>query len=165
MKKIKDFLLSLKAICIILILVCVSFMLFNLYIMRETNIYIFGGYADGITVMDGSIFTSIRINRFASSTIIYNAKDVILKQYEIGYYLKDEPISVILSDENELTDVSLSEFLNNVQFSFTESHNNAKFLSHKNLKNIDNLVFKVKGTTKTDEEINIEVQLDVSKIS
>lgn len=165
MKKIKLFLLSFKAICLLLAVVCIVLMVFNLYIMKETSIYVFEGYEKDVTILDGTIFTSIRLNRLASPTIIYNGEDLTLSEYTIGYYIDAIPISIISSENNGLTDVSLKEILSNSEFSFTESHSNAKYLSHENLKNITQMIFKIKAKSNQNKEINIEVPLDVTKIS
>ena len=152
-------------ICAIFALVSIAVMIFNLYIMKENRVYVFGGYSDDVTVMDGSIFTSLQVNRFAAPSILYSGKDKTLSEYTIGYYIGDEAISIISNETNDLKDISLIELIRNSQFSFTESHNDAKFLSHNNLKNIDKLKFKIKAITNSKEEIAIEVPLDVTKIS
>ena len=165
MNKIKDFFRSYNAICVILVLVCVVMFIFNLYIMNETRIYVFGGYEDGITIMDGTIFTSIKTNRFSAPSISYTKDNYVLKEYKIGYFLGDDEISVITNESNDLSDVSLIELLQNTEFSFTETHNGAMYFNHKNLKNIDNLTFKIIGKTTSDEDISINVTLNVTKIN
>lgn len=165
MKKFKSFIHSFKAICLVLVIVCIVLIIFNLYIMKETQIYSFGGYANDITISDGSIVTTLRINRFAAPSIAYNGEDVKMSEYEIGYYIGKQPISVISSKTNELTDVSLVELLKNSDFTFTENHKDANSFSHENLKKLDNLLFRIYAKTKSDKEISIEVPLEVTKIS
>ena len=137
MKKKKSFFHSYGAVCGALVLICIGLMLFNLYIMKETRIYVFGGYSDGITVMDGTIFTSIKTNRFSAPLISYTNEDIILKEFKIGYYIEDHEISVISNENSDLEEVSLMELLHNSEYSFTETHKDALHFNRENLKNID----------------------------
>lgn len=165
MKSIKKLFNSYAMICIVLALVCIVLMIFNLYIMHETRVYVFGGYEDGITIMDGTIFTSLRTNRFSSSNILYNKEDCVLTQYRIGYYIGDTQLSVVSNENSDLTEISLVELLKNTDFSFTESHQNAMYFNHIMLKRIDDLTFRISGLTSKNEEISIAIPLNVTKIS
>ena len=165
MKGIKNFFHSYAMICMVLSLICIVLMIFNLYIMHETRMYVFGGYEEGITIMDGTIFTSLKTNRFSSPNISYNKEDYVLTKYRLGYYIKDIELSVISNENSELSDVSLIELLNNTDFSFTETHKNAMYFNHNMLKSINDLTFRINGITKKNEEINIIIPLNVTKIS
>ena len=161
----KKFLHSYHAICAVLALVSVVLMVFNMYIMKETSIYVFGGYEDGITVMDGTIFTSIKINRFSAPVVSYTKQDYKLTKYKIGYYIGDEPLSIISSETSGVSDVSLIELLQNSEYSFTENHSSALHFNHKTLKNLEKMSFNIEGTTKSGEEISIKIPLNVTKIA
>ena len=165
MKSIKKIFNSYAMICVILSLVCIVLMIFNLYIMHETRMYVFGGYEEGITIMDGTIFTSLRTNRFSSSNILYNKEDYVLTEFRIGYYIDDIELSVVTNENSDLSEVSLIELINNTDFSFTETHKNAMYFNHNMLKSINDLTFRISGLTSKNEEINIVIPLNVTKIS
>ena len=162
--KVMDFLNSYKTVCFALVIVTVFVLGYHIYTIKNTNLYVFGGYNDDVTVLDGTIFIGYDINRFASPSIIIN-NDTKIKEYTIGYYVKNKPISVKSNtNSKDIDEVKLSSIINNTEFSFTEIHKNAEYFSKSNIKNIDKLTFKINAKGTKGEEINIELPLDITKI-
>lgn len=153
-------------VCVVLTIFSFSVMLYHIYVNKSNSLYSFGGYNENITILDGTIYTGLDINRFSAPNILYNGKDYVLKEFTIGYYIKDEKISVTKSEtKSGLTEVHLSDIIKNTEFTFTENHKDAVFFSKENIKNIKDLKFKIVGKTTKDEDISIEVPLDVTKIN
>ena len=88
-----------------------------------------------------------------------------MTKYKIGYYIGDEPLSIISSETSGVSDVSLIELLQNSEYSFTENHSSALHFNHKTLKNLEKMSFNIEGTTKSGEEISIKIPLNVTKIA
>lgn len=153
-------------VCIVLTLFSFSIMMYHMYVNKNTSVYVFGGYNENITVLDGTIYTGLDINRFSAPNILYNGKDYVLNEFTIGYYINDNKISETSStDKNGIKEVHLSDIIRNTEFSFTENHKDAMFFSKDNIKKINNLIFKISGKTTKNEDISIEVPLDVKKIN
>ena len=166
--KIINFLKSPYALITYLIVLVLILIGFNFYFVRSVNVYVFNGYSDEYTFLDGSIYTGFDINTFTSPTIIYSGDEIVLKDYEIGYFIKDgddfNNISVVTPSEDK-DEVLLSEVLTKTEFSFTEIHKNAYFFSKKNIKNIEKLYFRISGTTLDDDNILVEIPLNVQKVT
>ena len=165
MKKIIRILNSYQAVCISLSIICVFLIVFNFYVNSNTKVISFGGYNEDVTILNGTIITTMSINRLSSPSIIYSGDDIKLSDYKIGYYVGDEPIVVVSETKKDDITYNLKELLANTDFSFTETHRNANFLSKKNIKNIDKLKFQILGTNAKDESIKIEVPLDITKLT
>ena len=166
--KIVKFINSPFSIISVLIVLVIVLLAFNIYIVKSVNLYTISGYTEDFSFLNGSIYVGFDINHFDSSTIIYSGEEVVLSEFEIGYYIKDgdsyEKIAVMTSDGSE-EGVKLKELLETTDFSFTEVHKDAMYLSSSNIKNLKGLCFKVSGTTTSDEEVSYEIPLDVEKIS
>lgn len=156
MKSIIKALKSYKTICIILSILIVILLIFNLYLIKSTKIYSFSGTYQEYTILNGTIYIGHDINRFQAPHIIYNGEDLILKNGTIGYYILESAISVIEVDE----ELKVKDILNSFDFSFTEMHKNSQRLSKKNISDIKSLSFKISGTLKSGEKINIEIPLN-----
>ena len=161
---LKEFLKTPYSIIIYLICLVLVLMIFNLYIMKSINVYVFNGYSDELTVLDGTIYTGFDVNTFGAPNIIYTGKEIILKEYKIGYYIDDSKISVVQNNE-EKEGIKLSELIENTEFSFTELHKDAYYFSKENIKKINKLTFKITGVDKKGNKIDIEIPLNVAKVS
>ena len=154
----KEFFKSYKAIIVVLIILVLVLLGFNLYFVKTTKVYTFSGTKEDITVLSGTIYIGHDINRFQAPAIIYNGSNITLKSGTIGYYIEDEPISIVEIEEK----LKLKDVIDSSDLSFTEMHKNAFKLSKKNIENIDKLVFKVVGTAKDDTKFEFEVPLLVT---
>jgi len=166
MKKILNFLNSLKAVCGALILIVLLVLIYHINYTKNINVYSFGGYNDEFTVLDGTIYIGNDINRFSSPNIIYSGSKIVLSEYTIGYYIGDNAL-VVVSNKNidELNGVNMKDIIENTEFSFTETHKNADKFSKSKVKEINNLYFRVEGKTSDGGEISLKVPLEVTKIS
>lgn len=164
--KILSFLNSYRAICTVLTLLSVFLIIYNFYFVHHVNLYVFSGYDENFIFLDGSIYTGLDINHLTSPTITYTGEDITLKEYTVGYFIADNPISVVKNALDETDkNIKLSEFLKNAEFSFTENHRDALYFSKENIEKIDKLEFKVTGKDLNDKIIELSIPLAVEKIT
>lgn len=168
--KIFNFFNSPVPIIIVLSLCIVGLLMYIKLNPNRGSLYSFGNSTEDITVSNGTIYIGRDINHFSNSKITFEGKDTKLYNFEIGYYIKNGDIYnpiVTLKTLEEINEegASLKQIIENSDFSFTENHQDAKFLSEENVKNIVNLVFKIKGQDKKGDEISIEVPLEVNEIT
>lgn len=157
-------------IIIVLGLLVVVLLLYIKIIANSVTLYSFGGYNDDITFLNGTIYIGRDVNYFGDSKIKYDGKDIELYEFEIGYYIRREEGDIKLVAVNSIEDMkdkgaSLKSIFENSDFSFTESHKDANFLSDVNVENLDKLIFKVQGKDKKGNEVKMEVPLEISKIT
>ncbi len=169
---IKKILESPYSIIVVLILLVVSLLAYSRFLIKANILYSFSGYTEEFSFYDGTIYVGSLVNHFGDSKVSYTGKDVTLYEFEVGYYIKKgekyTPISTTDGyeiEEKNKKGVSLKDLLASTSFSFTEMHKNAVFLSHENIGNIENLVFKVTGQNKKGEKIEIEIPMIVEKIT
>lgn len=161
------------SIIIVLILFSVLLMIYSRYLVKSTNLYTFSGYKDKFYFMGGSIFIGRDLNYFNDSKVDYSGEDMELYDFELGYYIKDEDVYKEISitegyevgEDKEKIGASLKELLAKTTFSFSEVHKEALFLSKDNIELIKNLVFRINGKNKKGESIEIEIPMDVEKIT
>ena len=79
--KIIGFLKKPVSIYITLMLLVVVLMVFNQYIIKSTNLYVFNGFTEDVSILNGTVYTSYDINNFNGSKITYTGDDVKLKDY------------------------------------------------------------------------------------
>lgn len=157
-------------IIIVLGLLVVVLILYIKIIANSVTLYSFGGYNDDITFLNGTIYIGRDVNYFGDSKIKYDGKDIELYEFEIGYYIRRAEGDIKLAVVNSIEDMkdkgaSLKSIFENSDFSFTESHKDANFLSDVNVENLDKLIFKVQGKDKKGNEVKMEVPLEISKIT
>lgn len=166
---IKEFFNSPIPIIIVLIALSITLLIYSRYLIKANKLYQFSGYKENISIMNGTIYTNYDINYFGDSKIYYDGKDIELKEFEVGYYIKDgssyNDISIIKNNEEIGETASLKLLLNTTDFSFTETHKDSIYLSKENIKNLDNLVFRIKGIDKENKDIEIEIPLVATKIN
>lgn len=164
-----NFLKSPHAIFLVLILFIIGLLIYTRFLTKATLLYSFSGYEEDFSILNGTIYVGHEVNYFGDSKIVYTGESLNLKDFEIGYYIKYddsyEAISVTKKNEDVGDSIDLKEFLLNTDFSFTETHKDAKFISNKTIDNIDKLVFAVRGKDANDEEVNIIVPLEISKLT
>ncbi len=173
--KIFRFINSPIPIIVVLILFSIGLMCYSRYLINSTTLYTFSGVGENFWFSNGTIYIGRELNYFGDSKVRYTGKDMKLYNFEVGFYIKDESVYHEISimsgydvkdDEGNKLGASLVEILESTDFSFTETHNSdTLYLSDKNIKNLNNLVFKVKGYDEKDNEINIVVPLEIEKIS
>lgn len=159
--KVLEFLNSYNAICIALAIISISLIIYNRHISKKISVYNFGGAGDEFIILDGTIYTGLDINRFSAPSIIYLGEDKIIKDYKIGYYISDGEISVVEGDE----EVDLYSLIRNSDFTFTETSKDAYAFSKDNIDNLDKLHFKIDGILNDKDKIEIDIPLDINKIS
>lgn len=167
--KIGDVLNNPISLIIVLLVFSALLMIYNRYLIKSQVLYNFSGYTEEYSFMNGTIYTGYDINYFGDSKVIYTGKDIELYDFEAGYYIKNdnkyEPVATMEALENAESGASLKELLATTDFSFTEAHRDAKYLSKENIENIKNLVFKITGENKSQEKIDIEIPLEVVKVT
>ncbi len=162
-------------IIVVLILFSIGLMFYSRYLINSTHLYTFSGIGDDFWFSNGTIYISRNLNYFGDSKVKYTGKDMKLYNFEVGFYVKEDStyreVSImsgydVKDDDGNKLGASLVELLESTDFSFTETHNSdTLYLSDRNIKNLENLVFRVKGQDEKDNEIDIVVPLDVEKIS
>lgn len=166
---IKQFFNSPISIIIALIILSISLLIYSRYLIKVNEVYQFSGYKENISILNGTIYTNYDVNYFGDSKIYYDGEDIELKEFEVGYYIKDgsnyNDISIVKNNEEIGESASLKLLLNTTDFSFTETHKDSMYLSKENIKNLDNLVFRIKGVDKEDKDIEIEIPLVATKIN
>ncbi len=160
------------SIIIALAILVIFLLIYSRFLVRATTLYRFSGYTEEFSILNGTIFTNHNINYFGDSKIIYTGDDIKLNNFKVGYYIKDgDDYSVICeykgsdSMEDEEVYASIQEIFLNVDLSFTETHKDAEYMSSDNLDNLDKMIFRVTGTDESGEEVNIEVPIDIEKIT
>jgi len=156
-------------IIVTLIIFSICLMIYNRHIINSTSLYTFSGFNDTITIVNGTIYTGYNINYFADSKVIYTGENIRMKNYSMGYYLKNDNSYIEITSVNSNNELegsaSLKSIVETVDFSFTEVKKDAFHLSKKNIANLDNLVFKIVGTDNSNNQISIEIPLIMTKIS
>lgn len=173
--KVFRFINSPVPIIVVLILFSIGLMCYSRYLINSTTLYTFSGLGEDFWFSNGTIYIGRDLNYFGDSKVRYTGKNIKLYNFEVGYYVKDEnvyhEISImsgydVKDDDGNKLGASLVEILESTDFSFTETHNSdTLYLSDNNVKNLHNLVFRVKGYDEKDNEINIVVPLEIEKIS
>lgn len=170
---ISRFINSKTAIIVVLIIFSIGLLIYTRYLVRCNKVYTFYGYTNEFSFFGGTIYEGQTMNYFGDSKVLYTGKDINLSDYELGFYIKDgddyNAVSVMkgyeTTSDDEVAYASLSDILMGSGLSFTETHKEAQFLSKENMKNIDDLVFRVKGKDKSGKDVDIEVPMTVEKIT
>lgn len=164
-----EFLKSPHAIFLVLVLFIIGLLIYTRFLVKANTLYSFSGYEENFSILNGTIYVGRDINYLGDSKIVYTGDDLTLKDFEIGYYLEledsYEPISVVEKNDDVGDSIDLVELLAKTDFSFTEMHKDAKFISDKTIDNIDKLVFAIKGKDTDDKEVDIILPLEVFKLT
>lgn len=164
------------SIIVVLILFAIALLFYTRYLIRCNVIYSYSGYTKDFSFFGGVIYDGPIVNYFGDSKVLYKGEDVLLYDYEVGFYIKyDEkysPISVTKGyavDEEDEGDekkfASMKEIVAGTSFSFTETDKDAVFLSKENVDNLENLVFKISGKNKKGDEVKIEIPMMIEKVT
>lgn len=159
-----------KSIIVALAVLVVAVLFYNRYLIGQIKLYSFSAYTKDFSFMSGTIYASYDLNYFSGAKILYSGEDETIYDFEMGYYIKegssykDVAIAEVLDSAKD-KGALLSELLDKTDFSFTEVKRDAVYLSKDNLKSLENLVFRINGKDKDGEKIEIEVPLEVVKVS
>lgn len=164
------------SIIVVLILFSIGLLIYTRYLVRCNKIYTFSGYSSDFSFFGGTLYEGPNVNFFGDSKVLYTGENVELYDYEVGFYIKygeDDysPISAMTGidtredDTSKQEGASLKDILSGTDFSFTENHKGAKYLSIKNMENLENLVFRITGKDGEGNSIDMEVPLEVEKIT
>lgn len=158
----------------VLVLFAIGLMIYNRFLINSVTLYNFYAYEEDFSIMNGTIFVGYDVNYFGDSKISYMGEKMSLYDFEIGYYIKKDGKYYEISkmtgykmsdDEAEKVGANLEDILNKTDFSFTEVHDDAMFLSEDNIKNIDNLIFRIQGIDEEGEKVDIEIPLEINKVT
>lgn len=157
-------------IIVVLFLFSVFLLIYIKYISGSTTLYTFSSVEGDYKFYNGTIYIGRDINYMGDTKMIFDGEDILLSDFEIGYYIKSNddyiPISVVTKNDNIEGNGSLKKILEQTNFSFMEEHgDDAKFLSKENIKNIENLVFRINGKDKKNKDVSVEIPLEVSKLT
>jgi len=160
------------SIIIALALLVVGLMLYSRFLVKATTLYRFSAYTEDFSIINGTIFTNHNLNYFGDSKVIYTGEDMKIYDFKVGYYIKNDDKYTTIGEYKELdtandegVSASLKEILLNMDLSFTETHKDAEYMSEENIKNIDKMVFRITGKDKDDKDINIEIPVDIEKVT
>lgn len=156
---------------IIIILILISFIsIMNINkILKETKVYTFDGKSNYVEINNGVISINHDVNLFEGSNIKYLEKDVILKEYDIGYYViiddKYVPIASNAGTNNE--GVSLKAIIEGKDnFKVVEPSSNNYYFTKEKIKKLDDkLYFIIKGIDLKDNEIKDVFEINLNKVS
>lgn len=164
-----------NTIIFVLILLVIGLMVYSRFLVNCSHLYSFSGMEGDFWFTNGTIYVGRDLNYFGDSKVRYTGEDVVLYNFEIGYYIKDEDnyreVSImtgydVKDDDGKRLGASLVEILSTTNFSFTETHGKeALYLSEENIEKLDNLVFRVKGYDEKDNPVDIVIPLEIAKIT
>lgn len=169
-KKIKKIIKSYHTIIICLIILCMFLMGYVWFLTGCNATYVFSGKNDYVEINNGVISLNYDINLFEGSDITYlKEKDIVLSEYKIGYYVKDNEVLkdlIVISDKNEYG-FSLKALLEGInQFNISEPYQNKSHFKKEIKNNLDNgLYFMIEGKTIKDKELSVVLEINTSKIS
>ncbi len=160
------------SIIVVLALLVVGLMIYSRFLINATTLYRFSAYTEDFSIINGTIFVNHNLNYFGDSKVIYTGNDMKLYDFKVGYYIKNGGKYTTIGEykgldtaKEEGASASLKEILLNMDLSFTETHKNAEYMSVENIKNIEKMVFRITGKDKDDKDINIEIPVDVEKVT
>lgn len=142
------------------------------YIQRNTNIYSFSAFNDFVYVESGLIATTHKENAFEGNNIGYRGQDIMVSQYEIGYYVMVDDFKTPIITTNSILEEpkSLKAIVNSVVgFDFTELKNEDGVRLDKEVIDLiksGNLYFIITyNTSKSEQTVTetIELKLNVNK--
>ncbi len=144
-------------------------MVYNRVLSKSVSLYTFSGYEEDYSFLNGTIYISNSINYFGDTKVVYTGENLTLKDFEMGFYIKEgvtyKTISTTKMNEDAGKSAKLKDILYKTDFSFTEVHKESQFLSKDNMNSIDKLVFRIKGIDNKDKEVDIEIPMIVESIS
>ena len=156
---------------IIIILILISFIsIMNINkILKETKVYTFDGKSDYVEISNGVISINHDVNLFEGSNIKYLEKDVILKEYDIGYYviIGDEYVPIASNAGTNNEGVSLKAIIEGKDnFKIVEPSSNNYYFTKEKIKKLDDkLYFIIKGIDLKDNEIKDVFEINLNKVS
>lgn len=125
-----------------------------------------------VAVVNVHYFTNSDMNYFYASNAVLLADDSKIYNYQIGYYVVDEKGDYIefATRSNALEkSTSLKDVVSEMSgWNFAEADRGEYFFSNEVIKNIDNLHFVIKASTKKDStkaDIHYDQKVDATKIT
>lgn len=160
---------SYHIIIIILIIISFTCILYTNRILKETKIYTFEGSSKYVEINNGVISLSHDINLFEGSNIKYLEKDIILKEYDLGYYviINNEYVPIASSAGTNNEGVSLKALIEGKDnFKVVEPSSNDYYFTNEKIKKLDDkLYFIIKGIDLKDNEVIDIIDINLKKIS
>lgn len=160
---------SYHTIIIILILISFISIMYTNKILKETKVYTFDGKSDYVEINNGVISINHDINLFEGSNIKYLKEDVILKEYDVGYYIiiNDEYVPIASSAGTSNEGFSLKAIIEGKDnFKVVEPSSNNYYFTKEKIKKLDDkLYFVIKGIDLKDNEIKDVFEVNLNKVS
>lgn len=167
--KIKKIIGSYHTIIVILILISFISIMNTNGILKETKVYTFDGKSNYVEINNGVISINHDVNLFEGSNIKYLEKDVILKEYDIGYYviIDDEYVPIASNAGTNNEGVSLKAIIEGKDnFKVVEPSSNNYYFTKEKIKKLDDkLYFIIKGIDLKDNEIKDVFAVNLMKVS
>ena len=155
----------------ILLLIIIVMISYTFYLTNSNRTFTFNGRGEHVSILNGAISLNHDANIFIGSHITYIAEeDVILVDYEIGYFLRRGleyfPLVTILGEDERGFSLRLILQHNSI-FNITELSRNRYFFDRASIRKLQNegLFFIIKGTTIEGEEIFDKVELNLNQVS
>ena len=169
-QKLNRFFHSTRVLIVILIIIVVILISYCNYLMKSNNVYMFNGKSDYIEIYNGVISLNYDINILEGSDITYiKDKDIVVTDYKIGYYTKenDQLVSIAVVSDNDQEGLSLKAVLEGIgTFNITELNTHHKYFTKKSRKLLDNgLYFLIEATSKDGSTITDITNLNINKLS
>lgn len=169
-RKVKRFLTSYKPILFVLIIFIVVLLVYCNYLLKSVKVYEFYGSSDYVNISNGVISLNYDINLLEGSDIEYKkAKDIIVTDYKIGYYVKDGDnlLSIAVVEDSDKEGFSLQSVLEGVNtFNIVELNKNNFHFSKQKIELLNNgFYFAIEATDSKGNEIVDIVEMKLTKLT
>lgn len=171
---LKKFFNDPKPIIVVLIAIICFLLIFISKLNTKSLIYVGEINKEDIQVANIHYFTNNDMNYFYASTAVFlgSFADKEIYSYQIGYYVVDsngEYIEFVTRSKEATSPAKLSEIVDELSaWSFAESNVNNYFFSPEVIRNMGNLHFVIKASTKADTkdaDINLDYKVTLTKIT
>ena len=169
-RKVKRFLTSYKPILFVLIIFIAVLLVYCNYLLKSVKVYEFYGSSDYVNISNGVISLNYDINLLEGSDIEYKkAKDIIVTDYKIGYYVKDGDnlLSIAVVEDSDKEGFSLQSVLEGVNtFNIVELNKNNFHFSKQKIELLNNgFYFAIEATDSKGNEIVDIVEMKLTKLT
>lgn len=170
--KVKKILNNPLPMLIILTLIIVFLLMYIANYDNKNKIFVGVAENKDIQIVNVHYFTNGDMNYFYASNAAYIGKDKDIYSYQIGYYVVDKNdnyIELATRSGNLSEKASLKEILEEMSgWNFPEPDKANYFFTDQVMRNMDNLHFVVKASTKEDSkeaDVYYDLKVDATKIT
>ena len=168
-KKIKEFFQTLKPILIFSFLINLVLIGYVYYLKSNSNIYVFSGSNEYLSVDSGTLSLNYDINYLMGNNIKYiHDDDFMVKEIKVGYYLmeNDKLEEITFYYEKLEESVSMKRLIENITgLNVSESANEKVIFKNTKVNDLETKLYLVlEAKLDNGETLASKLQLDVSKL-